>query len=277
MESVYVIRKADEGTSFHEVCYIFGCHAYQGVVDLRDAPPYSIEHVRDTIVTVRSQPFLPYGWSEYQTEDGIPYYFNQKSEQTSWEKPEGMPEGWWHLYDDQGRSYYWNEETQESQWEPPPGASADRGTGLQIQYTTIDETSHFTPVLSFFQNVVAFIEQELLETEELLSAAQDAGEEAMEWLDNENNFFLIESCPAPEFEEVEMIVGKIFRGSVMVDIVYRDNAFFVSLRGMEGEQVFSDTNIPDMSRFINDAILKKWDEHYFTSLRICQSEPGEGV
>ncbi len=73
------------------------------------------------------------GWTEVQDDEGQTYYYNTKTEATSWDKPEGFDgeiedgdskqEGteqeWVETHDDEGRTYYYNTKTEETSWDKP--------------------------------------------------------------------------------------------------------------------------------------------------------------
>lgn len=62
-------------------------------------------------------------WEEAYAEDGSVYYYNVRTQETSWEKPIGQNSAseWSVFKTDDGREYYYNEKTQETTWSPPPG------------------------------------------------------------------------------------------------------------------------------------------------------------
>lgn len=70
---------------------------------------------------------LPDGWAEAQDPSGRTYYYNQNTDETSWELPQGTPpsstetEVWKELQGDEGTFYFWNEATNETRWEEPTG------------------------------------------------------------------------------------------------------------------------------------------------------------
>lgn len=68
-------------------------------------------------------------WTEHKAPDGRPYYYNNTTKQSSWEKPEELMTPaeriinqcpWKEYRSDNGKVYYHNVTTKESRWEPPP-------------------------------------------------------------------------------------------------------------------------------------------------------------
>ncbi|KQS70027.1 pre-mRNA-processing factor 40 homolog A isoform X2 [Drosophila erecta] len=68
-------------------------------------------------------------WTEHKAPDGRPYYYNQNTKQSSWEKPEALMTPaellhnqcpWKEYRSDTGKVYYHNVATKETCWEPPP-------------------------------------------------------------------------------------------------------------------------------------------------------------
>ncbi|XP_039957250.1 pre-mRNA-processing factor 40 homolog A [Bactrocera neohumeralis] len=68
-------------------------------------------------------------WTEHKAPDGRPYYYNNNTKQSSWEKPEALMTPaerlthqcpWKEYRSDAGKVYYHNVNTKESRWEPPP-------------------------------------------------------------------------------------------------------------------------------------------------------------
>ncbi|KAH8285817.1 hypothetical protein KR018_009491 [Drosophila ironensis] len=68
-------------------------------------------------------------WTEHKAPDGRPYYYNQSTKQSSWEKPEALMTPaellhnqcpWKEYRSDTGKVYYHNVATKETCWEPPP-------------------------------------------------------------------------------------------------------------------------------------------------------------
>ncbi|XP_067627291.1 pre-mRNA-processing factor 40 homolog A [Eurosta solidaginis] len=67
-------------------------------------------------------------WTEHKAPDGRPYYYNNNTKQSSWEKPEALMTPaerlthqcpWKEYRSDAGKVYYHNVNTKESRWEPP--------------------------------------------------------------------------------------------------------------------------------------------------------------
>lgn len=68
-------------------------------------------------------------WTEHKAPDGRPYYYNNITKQSSWDKPEVLMSPaerlkhqcpWKEYRSDAGKVYYHNVTTKESRWEPPP-------------------------------------------------------------------------------------------------------------------------------------------------------------
>ncbi|XP_060666635.1 pre-mRNA-processing factor 40 homolog A [Drosophila nasuta] len=68
-------------------------------------------------------------WTEHKAPDGRPYYYNQNTKQSSWEKPEALMTPaellhnqcpWKEYRSDANKVYYHNVSTKETCWEPPP-------------------------------------------------------------------------------------------------------------------------------------------------------------
>jgi len=82
---------------------------------------------------------LPPGWKTLYTPEGKPYYLNEATNTTQWEKPappvqpkppppapqplpprpSGLPPGWKTLYTAEGKPYYFNEAANTTQWDKP--------------------------------------------------------------------------------------------------------------------------------------------------------------
>eukprot|EP00536_Pseudo-nitzschia_multiseries_P004022 jgi/Psemu1/284807/fgenesh1_pg.65_\ len=82
-------------------------------------------------------------WIELQDDGGRTYYYNEKTEETKWDRPAAMDKtedtvvpkteeppvatddkadgAWIELKDNEGRTYYYNEETKETTWDRPAG------------------------------------------------------------------------------------------------------------------------------------------------------------
>ena len=77
-------------------------------------------------------------WAEYETPQGVKYYHNSKTQETTWERPKDMPPApsdpvvpvksatkaaetgaWQELTTAEGRKYYYNTTTQERTWNRP--------------------------------------------------------------------------------------------------------------------------------------------------------------
>jgi pre-mRNA-processing factor 40 len=72
---------------------------------------------------------IPSDWTEHKSPDGRTYYHNQKTKQSSWEKPDELKTPtekllaqcpWKEYTSDQGKTYYHNVNTKESRWTLPP-------------------------------------------------------------------------------------------------------------------------------------------------------------
>jgi hypothetical protein len=80
-------------------------------------------------------------WTEMLSDDGAPYYWNQETDETLWDRPEGWEDGepargkkwgpWTECVGKDG-AYFWNEETGETRWEIPEGElrEIERQVGL---------------------------------------------------------------------------------------------------------------------------------------------------
>lgn len=81
-----------------------------------------------------SKPFTENVWTEHTAPDGRQYYYNAKSGESKWEKPDelkskvpeaaaaaqGAAQCFWAEYKtNEGRTYYYNSATKESKWEKP--------------------------------------------------------------------------------------------------------------------------------------------------------------
>ncbi len=84
-------------------------------------------------------------WTEVQDDEGQTYYYNTKTEETSWDKPtsfdsktkdsdakpkEGTVEEWVETQDDGGRTYYYNTKTEETSWDRPAGMDNKDSSGV---------------------------------------------------------------------------------------------------------------------------------------------------
>ena len=64
-------------------------------------------------------------WIKHTDDEGREYYYNEKTQETQWDKPSGFVEdvvakGKWSKHaDDEGREYFYNETTGETSWEKP--------------------------------------------------------------------------------------------------------------------------------------------------------------
>ncbi|KAF4656984.1 E3 ubiquitin- protein ligase [Perkinsus chesapeaki] len=84
---------------------------------------------------------VPEEWQEFKADDGTPYYYNESTGVTQWERPTNevtsqeqvrsedvvkqlLPEGWAELKADDGTPYYYCEATGVTQWERPQGKTA---------------------------------------------------------------------------------------------------------------------------------------------------------
>lgn len=68
-------------------------------------------------------------WTEHKSPDGRTYYYNNKTKQSSWDKPEELKTPaerllsqcpWKEYTADNGKKYYHNVSTKESRWTVPP-------------------------------------------------------------------------------------------------------------------------------------------------------------
>lgn len=107
-------------------------------------------------------------WTETQDDEGRTYYYNEKTEETSWDRPaefvgkdndvdteqkqdkvkeEGISEAteskavgnWEEAQDDEGRTYYYNAETEETSWDRPAEFSDKDKAGEKIKEEGKDE------------------------------------------------------------------------------------------------------------------------------------------
>lgn len=82
-------------------------------------------------------------WEKLTTEDGQVYYYNSKTEETSWTLPEnieisnGTTSKWEEYKTDDGRTYYYNESTGETTWDKPaelkPSSDVSTKTNLSAE------------------------------------------------------------------------------------------------------------------------------------------------
>lgn len=105
-------------------------------------------------------------WTEIQDDEGRTYYYNSKTEKTSWDRPieyddeskgantvkkEEKAEGssdietkavgnWVETQDEQGRTYYYNTKTEETLWDRPAGFENKFKDGDAVQKQEKDET-----------------------------------------------------------------------------------------------------------------------------------------
>jgi len=99
-------------------------------------------------------------WVEVQDDEGQIYYYNEKTEETSWDRPTGFEAGsatdkateddevatkqeeetdvnsaenWIETKDDEGRTYYYNETTEETSWDRPAGFDGGKENDTDIK------------------------------------------------------------------------------------------------------------------------------------------------
>eukprot|EP00468_Gymnochlora_sp_CCMP2014_P011796 CAMPEP_0167758326 /NCGR_PEP_ID=MMETSP0110_2-20121227/10408_1 /TAXON_ID=629695 /ORGANISM="Gymnochlora sp., Strain CCMP2014" /LENGTH=724 /DNA_ID=CAMNT_0007644593 /DNA_START=33 /DNA_END=2207 /DNA_ORIENTATION=- len=66
-------------------------------------------------------------WAEYESKDGTKFYYNKKTKESTWKKPEELKtaeekaagDTWQICFGPGGRKYYYNKETKESVWNAP--------------------------------------------------------------------------------------------------------------------------------------------------------------
>ncbi|KAL9675262.1 hypothetical protein QQ045_003463 [Rhodiola kirilowii] len=121
------------------------------------AGTFQVSHTHSTTATPA---VLPPGWVEAKDPvSGVPYYYNQHTGKTQWEKPSevfispqsSLPvpvsEEWVETLDEtSGRMYYYNKRTQISQWERPESLRIkDTQAGVNLVSQNIPENScHLT-------------------------------------------------------------------------------------------------------------------------------------
>mmetsp|Transcript_3943 Transcript_3943/g.6029 ORF Transcript_3943/g.6029 Transcript_3943/m.6029 type:complete len:1253 (-) Transcript_3943:27-3785(-) len=105
-------------------------------LDSTGTPPMSSPLQNDALSPTKQEPSSPTVkciWSKHQDEEGRVYYYNEKTEETQWDKPDGFIErcenfaptsstdttSWSKHLDKDGRQYYYNEDTGETQWDKP--------------------------------------------------------------------------------------------------------------------------------------------------------------
>jgi len=73
-------------------------------------------------------------WREAISPDGRKYYWNKKTKERRWKKPEpqdpDLPENWKQAQAPNGKKYYYNVETKERRWKKP---SRDSFRGLDVE------------------------------------------------------------------------------------------------------------------------------------------------
>jgi len=73
-------------------------------------------------------------WSEAKDAEGRTYYYNSKTQETSWDRPVAMgaaPQStgdWKEVKTDDGKTYYHNASTNATQWDPPAGFKGNSGS-----------------------------------------------------------------------------------------------------------------------------------------------------
>ena len=71
---------------------------------------------------------LPKEWRRACDEDGNEYFYNQKTREISYDRPQPLPRDWGSAVDkDSGRVYYWHKRTKEVCWERPRGDGSPWG------------------------------------------------------------------------------------------------------------------------------------------------------
>ncbi len=64
-------------------------------------------------------------WTEHKTADGKRFFYNHKTKESTWEKPDTLKTAeelqcdWSEYFNKEGRAYYYNSKTKKSQWEKP--------------------------------------------------------------------------------------------------------------------------------------------------------------
>lgn len=93
------------------------------------AIPPTVSGVAPHMSITGPPPVTSSDWTEHKAPDGRTYYYNSKSKQSSWEKPEELKTPaekllaqcqWKEYTSDTGKPYYYNTVTQESKWTIPP-------------------------------------------------------------------------------------------------------------------------------------------------------------
>ena len=65
---------------------------------------------------------LPKEWRRACDEEGCEYFYNQRTREISYDRPQPLPRDWGSAADKEtGRIYYWHKKTKEVSWERPKG------------------------------------------------------------------------------------------------------------------------------------------------------------
>ncbi|EQC41774.1 hypothetical protein SDRG_00637 [Saprolegnia diclina VS20] len=122
---------------------------------------------------------------------------------------------------------------------------------FMCEVTKMPATSLFASTMEYIASIVPAIQAELAATEEILAGLQKKGDsnDVSRWLNDEaaECFFELGIEPTPQLKHVEAIACKVYTGTLVMIVLYYDNAFYVHIEDGEDEQPLLDTRFPDVT------------------------------
>jgi len=137
----------------------------RGSVKFGAPPQLEKENKEETPApAVPESPKLPADWAECKDpKSGKTYYYNKKTKETSWKRPEAepaaapepepapptpespadaLPPGWTeHVDPKSGKTYYYNKSTKETSWKKPTASAAPAGDELPAGWAEVKDPS----------------------------------------------------------------------------------------------------------------------------------------